>query len=125
MRVRTNRDSGERFLGCCRFPDCRETRPITAGGTAATVRARRARPKLSLGGTPRYLPDYVELIVARAIGRELTPVQGFLIQAVAIIVVAGAFWALLASGLFLRIVEPITQWFTNQVFPPPTQSPLP
>jgi hypothetical protein len=125
MLTRTNRESGDAFLGCSRFPDCRATRPIVPSGNAAAARGRLNRPKLSLGGRPRNLPDYVELIVARAIGRDLTPVQGFLVQALAIVLVAGAFWALLASGLFVRIVEPIAQWYANQVFPAPSASPLP
>jgi hypothetical protein len=48
------------------------------------------------------------------------------VQILAIVVFGAAVWAMFASGLFLRIVEPIAQWYTSQVFPAhPSPSTLP
>ena len=124
MLVRTNRDTGEPFLGCSRFPRCRGTREVNA--IAPAPNARKARPgayKLSAGGRPRGVGDYTELLVARALGRNLTPLQGCVVQLLAIIVFAAAVYALFASGLFLRIIEPFVQWYAEQALPRPSQSP--
>lgn len=124
MRVRTNRDSGEAFLGCSRFPACRGTRP---GEATAHLRANRSdsprRYKLSAGGRPRGSADYIELLVARAIGRNLTPVQGCVAQILATVIFASVVWAVFASGLILRIVEPVAQWYAEQALPRRSPSP--
>ncbi len=73
------------------------------------------RYKLSMGGRPKTIPDVVELVVARAIGRNLTPLQGFLVQAVAIVVLVMAVIWLFSSGLFARIVDPFIDWYASQV----------
>jgi hypothetical protein len=125
MVRRTNRDSGEDFLGCTTFPACRGTRPIPTGEQGSGA-SRPARYKLSTGGRhARDLPDVVELLVARAIGRNLTPIQGCIVQILAVAVFGFLLWALFASGLFLRIVEPFAQWYTSQMHFGPTPSPGP
>jgi hypothetical protein len=125
MVERTNRDSGEPFLGCTRFPACRGTRPMPTGAQGRAA-VRPTRYKLSTGGRrARDLPDVVELLVARAIGRNLTPIQGCIVQVLAVAVFGFLVWALFASGLFLRIVEPFAQWYTNQMHFGPTPPPAP
>lgn len=123
MAVRTNSQSGEPFLGCSRFPNCRGTRPLAAGSSTAV--ASRPRYKLSTGGKPRNLPDVVELLVARAIGRNLTPIQGCIVQILAVLILGFLVWALFASGLFIRIVEPFVQWYTSQMHFGPSPSSAP
>jgi hypothetical protein len=71
-----------------------------------------------MGGRPKGLPDYAELVVARLIGRNLTPLQGCVVQIAAMAIFLVAVWALFASGLFLRIVDPIAKWYASQAFPP-------
>ena len=126
MVERTNRGSGEPFLGCTRFPACRGTRPMPTGveaGAQRRVAARPTRYKLSAGGRARNLPDVVELLVARAIGRNLTPIQGCIVQILAVIVFAGLVYSFFVSGLFMRVVEPFAEWYASQVFPAPTAAP--
>jgi ssDNA-binding Zn-finger/Zn-ribbon topoisomerase 1 len=125
MVERTNRESGEPFLGCTRFPECRGTQPMPTrrGGAVA---ARPTRYKLSTGSRrARDLPDVVELLVARAVGRNLTPIQGCIVQIVAVAVFGFLLWALFASGLIMRILEPLAQWYTSQMHFGPTPSPGP
>jgi hypothetical protein len=125
MVRRTNRDSGEAFLGCTTFPACRGTRPI-ATGEQGSVPSRPTRYKLSTGGRrARDLPDVVELLVARAIGRNLTPIQGCIVQVLAVAVFGFLLWALFASGLIIRILEPFVQWYTSQMHFGPSPSPAP
>lgn len=125
MVERANGQTGERFLGCTRFPGCRGTRPAAPGASAAAV-ASRPRYKLSAGGRyARNLPDVVELLVARAIGRNLTPIQGCIVQILAVVVFAALVYALFVSGLFMRIVDPFVQWYASQmqIGPAPTSAP--
>jgi len=125
MRTRTNGQTGEGFLGCSSFPDCKGTRPLMAAGAPASssglaATKPRRRPRLSAGGRPRSLPDYVELIVARRIGRDLRPLEGFLVQVSAILIVAFLLWAALTSGLFVKVIEPFAQWYAGQMRSGPT-----
>ena len=122
MVERTNRDSGEPFLGCTRFPACRGTRPMPAGAQTGDA-ARPTRYKLSAGGRARNVPDVVELLVARAIGRNLTPIQGCIVQVLAVVILVGLVYAFFVSGLFMRVVEPFAQWYAGQVLPTPTAAP--
>jgi hypothetical protein len=122
MVRRTNSQSGEPFLGCSRFPGCRGTRPLAGGSSRAPV-TFRPRYKLSAGGRARNIPDVVELLVARAIGRNLTPIQGCIVQVLAVAIFAGLFYAFLVSGLFMRVVDLFAQWYASQVFPTPTAAP--
>ena len=122
MVSRTNSHSGVPFLGCSRFPGCRGTRPI-AGGSSGAAATSRPRYKLSAGGRARSIPDVVELLVARAIGRNLTPIQGCVVQVLAVVVFASLVYAFFVSGLFMRVVEPFAQWYASQVFPTPTAAP--
>jgi ssDNA-binding Zn-finger/Zn-ribbon topoisomerase 1 len=114
MVTRHNRETGDAFLGCTRFPDCKGTRSL--GAAAPQLRRKPVRYRLSAGGRPKSVPDYVELIVARRLGRDLTALQGFAVQALVILVIAGGFFWLLTSGTFIRIIDPIIQWYTHTVF---------
>ena len=70
-------------------------------------RPARARIRLSSGHRePRDAGDYAELIVARLVGRSLTPVQGLLAQVAGVILLAGAFYWFLASGAMAQVVTP-------------------
>jgi hypothetical protein len=128
MLPRKNRQTGETFFGCGRFPDCKGTRRGTAarppapGGGSPEPKPRR-RYRLSAGGRPRSLPDYLELLVARRIGRDLRPLEGFLVQVSAILVIAILFWAALTSGLFAAVVGVFSQWYASQVHLGPTPAP--
>ncbi len=126
MLARTNRATGDPFLGCSRFPDCRGTRPIVAANSPTNATNRpRPRYQLSAGGRARSLPDVVELLVARAIGRNLSPIQGCAVQIAAVVVFVFAVWAFYASGLAMQIIEPIVDWYASQVHVGPSASPLP
>jgi len=95
-------------------------------GALGAVAACPTRQKLSTGGRQaRDLPDAVELLVARVIGRNLTPIQGCIVQVLALAVFGFLVWALFASGLILRIVEPLAQWYTSQMHFGPSPSPSP
>jgi hypothetical protein len=111
MLPRKNRQTGETFFGCSRFPDCKGTRRAT-GTRVSTPAAATPQPRhrLSAGGRPRSLPDYVELVVARSIGRDLRPLEGFLVQVSAILIVGLLFWAALTSGLLATVVGAWAQW---------------
>jgi hypothetical protein len=67
------------------------------------------------------------LLVARRLGRDLRTGEGFIVQIVALGALGFLFWALFASGLIIRIIEPIAQWYASQVHfgPTPGPSPLP
>jgi ssDNA-binding Zn-finger/Zn-ribbon topoisomerase 1 len=131
MVERTNRQTGEAFLGCRRFPDCRGTRrlvnmsPVSSGSRAAHGRNPRPRRyRLSAGGRLRTLPDYVEILVARALGRNLTPIQGCFVQMTAVVVFLGFFWWLYASGTILQIIDPIVRLYLSQTpFAPSPEPP--
>jgi len=43
----------------------------------------------------------------------------------ALVVFAFLVWAVFASGLFIRIIDPFVQWYTSQMHFGPTQSPSP
>jgi hypothetical protein len=89
-------------------------------------RVRPARYKLSAGGRPRDIGDHTELLVARLIGRNLTPLQGCVVQIAAIATFGFLAWAFIASGLMMQIVDPIARWYASQAFPPhPSPSTLP
>jgi hypothetical protein len=49
--------------------------------------------------------------------------QGLAVQFVALAVLGLMLWALFASGLIIRIIEPIAQWYASQMHFGPT--PLP
>jgi hypothetical protein len=127
MVVRHNRATGEDFWGCSRFPECRGTRPI---GSAAP-RAKTGRPqrptkyRLSLGGRPKGIGDYAELVVARTIGRNLNKREGCLVQALAIVLFICLVYAVFASGLFLTIVTAFSEWYAQQIKLPGAPTPMP
>jgi hypothetical protein len=79
-----------------------------------------------MGGRPKGVTDYGELLVARLIGRNLTPLQGCVVQIATLAIFCYLAWALFASGLIVRIVEPIANWYASQAFPAhPSPSTLP
>jgi hypothetical protein len=123
MVTRHNRETGEAFLGCPRFPACRGTRQL--GAAAATLHQKPTRYRLSAGGRPRTIPDVVELLVARRLGRNLGLFHGFLVQAITLLVILAAIWVFVASGLFLDLVNAFSRWYTDLVMSPlrPTPSP--
>ncbi len=123
MVTRRNRRTGESFLGCSRFPACHGTRQIDhslaafrgtehlpphRAGTRRAPGPARARIQLSSGRRePRGAGDDAELIVARLVGRSLTPVQGLPAQVAGVILAALAFYWFLASGTMAQVVTSI------------------
>lgn len=127
MVQRRNSSTGEPFLGCTRYPACRGTRPIAGAAGAPSVRksTRPQRYRLSLGGRPKGIGDYTELIVARAVGRNLSKREGCLVQGVAIIVFAGLLYWFFTSGLFIAIVTAFSEWYAHQIKIPGLATPTP
>jgi hypothetical protein len=79
---------------------------MPAGGSSTKVPGQaRPRYRLSAGGRPRTVPDAAELLVARAIGRNLSPLQGCVVQLAVVAVVVLALWAFFASGLAAQVSE--------------------
>jgi len=64
-------------------------------------------------------------LVARAIGRNLSPLQGCAVQITVVVVVGFALWAFFASGLVLQVISPIVEWYASQIHLGPSPSPLP
>jgi hypothetical protein len=129
MVVRRQRATGEEFLGCTRYPECRGTRPLPQPGTrSAASRAPRRRHRLSSGGRyAKNLPEVVELLVARAIGRDLSGREGCAVQLIALLAFFVVVYWFFTSGLFAAIVTPIAEWYAHQFHfgPTPAPSPLP
>lgn len=125
MVERRNRSTGEPFLGCSRFPKCQGTRPLRSGTARPKTRARPRRPRLSLGGRPRDLADYSELLVARIVGRDLTRREGCLVQLVALLAFFGLVYWFLTSGLYLTLVTWFAEWYADQITLPGAPSPTP
>ncbi len=128
MVVRRNRQTGEGFLGCTRYPECRGTRrlpPDNAGTSPQPPRApkRQSRSRLSHGGRPRGWADDVELLVARLVGRNLGPWEGCVVQMAALAIVGLFFYWLFASGAIVSIVTPLADWYASQVHFGPLPSP--
>jgi ssDNA-binding Zn-finger/Zn-ribbon topoisomerase 1 len=134
MVTRTNRASGDQFYGCSRYPDCQGTRPIMAdrpvavlGGQRPAPRTRSSAPppryQLSAGGRPRSLPDYVELLVARRLGRNLGPLEGGVVQIVALLAFGVIIYWAFASGLVAQIAELLGRWMASQMHFGPTPAP--
>src|SRR5688572_18539020 len=113
MVERRNRSSGEFFLGCSRYPDCRGTRPQPGGASRPRGAARQRRPRLSMGGRPRDLADYSELLVARLVGRDLTKREGCLVQLIALLAFFGLIYWFFTSGLYLTFVTWFAEWYSD------------
>lgn len=132
MVGRTNRDTGEQFYGCTRFPACRGTRPHSPAsrptrpsgptGGAASPR-RRQRVRLSLGGRPRGLADDAELLVARLVGHTLSPMQGCIVQIAAMGLFVLAAWAFFASGAAAAIAEALGRFVAQNMHFGPRPTP--
>jgi hypothetical protein len=129
MAMRRNRRTRETFLGCTRFPDCRGTRPLAQSEHrlfgADRMSARPSRYRLSLGGHPRGFADYIELIVARLIGRNLSKREGCLVQGLAIVGFFVLIYLVVASGLLFAITTKIAEWYAHQITLPGAHSPMP
>ena len=126
MVERRNRATGAAFWGCPRYPACRGTRvgaPADPSGGPRRAPSASRRIGLSAGGRARGLPDYVELLVARRVGRTLTPAQGCLVQVVAVMIVGLLLWAAFASGLVAGVVHAFGQWYASQLHFGPTPKP--
>jgi hypothetical protein len=93
------------------------TSPTFGGRSNRHSASRRpARYRLSDGSRyPRYFADYVELIVARLIGRNLGRWEGCLVQVVAVLVLGFLIWAAFASGLVFRITDLFAHWYASQL----------
>jgi hypothetical protein len=80
-----------------------------------------------MGGRPKGVADHTELLVARLIGRNLTPLQGCVVQLLALVVFGTLLWAFVASGLLFAITDVVARWYASQVHfgPPPSPSTLP
>jgi hypothetical protein len=132
MMERANRATGEPFWGCSRYPACHGTRPMAAEaasrpsgspGPAGDRRRRRTRVGLSFGGRPRGVADDVELIVARLVGRTLSPLEGCFVQIGALVLAAIVIWALFASGVVTAVADGIGHFMTSQMRFGPSPSP--
>ena len=78
---------------------------------------------LSLGGRPRGFADDVELIVARRVGRTLSPIEGCLVQIGALILAGIVIWALFASGVVAAVAEGLGHYMASQMRFGPSPSP--
>ena len=126
MLERRNRSTGDTFLGCSRYPGCKGTRPIPAGARPVEQSAPRpTRYRLSLGGRPRGVGDYVELVVARLVGRNLNKREGCLVQGVAIVVFLGLIYWFVASGLMVDLAKIFANWYAHQITLPGAPTPTP
>lgn len=126
MVARRNRQTGEAFLGCSRYPSCTGTRPIQTGSPGVGHLSTPARGRrLSLGGRPKGVGDYTELAVARIVGRDLTKREGCLVQAVAILVLVGLSYWFLTSALYVDILKALANWYAHQIKFPGAATPIP
>lgn len=127
MVQRRNSSTGEPFLGCSRYPGCRGTRSISSAAGASGV-SRSPRPerfRLSLGGRPKGIGDYSELVVARALGRNLSKREGCVVQGLAILLFGAVLYWFFTSGLFVTIVTAFSEWYAQQVKLPGLPTPTP
>ena len=126
MVERINRDTAEHFLGCARFPECRGTRQISRQQYRAAGGPRRARIRLNSGHRqPRDVGDYSELVVARILGRNLTPMQGCAVQILGAVVFAMAFYWFIASGTMTQLIKVFADWYAGYVMQTLTATPAP
>ena len=122
MVERRERSSGAGFLGCSRFPECRGTRPI--GGQRDKAASRHI--ELSTGGrNARNVPDLVELVIARRLGRTLSRKEGCLVQGLALVGLLVAIYLVAVSGAFMWFVTTFAEWFASQVTLPGAPTPSP
>jgi hypothetical protein len=56
-------------------------------------------------------------LVARLIGRNLTPLQGCVVQVAAVLAFGFFAWWLFASGTVVKFIEPISRWYAEQALP--------
>jgi len=86
----------------------------------------RRRVRLSSGGRyPKNLPEFVEVLVARAIGRDLGAGEGCLVQLVALVAFLAVLYWFVASGLLVAITTTLAKWYAQQVHFGPTPTPVP
>ena len=74
---------------------------------------------------PRDIGDYAEFLVARLIGRSLTPLQGCVVQIVGVILFGMAFYWFLVSGTMTDLIKPITDWYASNAMHALTFTPRP
>ncbi len=124
MVMRRNRTSGEPFFGCTQYPSCRGTRPRAGSAGASPVRRTpERRYRLSLGGRPKGIADYVELLVARRVGRDLTKREGCLVQGVTIVVFLALIYWFVSSGALVTISKLFADWYAHQFTLPGSPTP--
>lgn len=67
----------------------------------------------STGGRPKSLPDHVELLVARRLGRDLTTAEGGLVQIVTLLafgaIFCGLVWWAFTAGFVIGVVREISK----------------
>jgi hypothetical protein len=81
---------------------------------------------VSTGGrNARNVPDLVELVIARRLGRTLSRKEGCLVQGLALIGVLLAIYFVAVSGAFMWLVTTFAEWFANQVTLPGAPTPSP
>jgi hypothetical protein len=134
MVRRVQRATGQPFLGFSRYPECLGTRPIrlTGGSPGASpqsnqgFRSVRRRYRLSSGGRyAKNLPEVAELLVARAIGRDLGAWEGCMVQLLALVALLAIVYWVFVSGLFTAIMRPLVDWYVHQIHFGPAPSPSP
>ena len=126
MVLRRVRTTGEPFLGCSTYPACRGTRPVSGSSPSAAPRSTRARAPLSDGGRhAKSLPDVVELLVARRLGRTLKPWEGCLVQGAALLIFLAIVYWFFVSGMFYTVTKPIVEWYVHQIHFGPAATPSP
>jgi hypothetical protein len=82
--------------------------------------------ELSTGGrNARNVPDLVELVIARRLGRTLSRKEGCLVQGLALVGLLVAIYLVAVSGAFMWFVTTFAEWFASQVTLPGAPTPSP
>jgi hypothetical protein len=71
----------------------------------------------------KNIPQAVEVLVARRLGRDLGPWEGFLVQSAALLIVIGIFYWFVASGLLVTITTALSDWYVHQLHFGPAPTP--
>jgi hypothetical protein len=75
------------------------------------------------------VPDVAELLVARAMGRNLSKREGCLVQGIALLGLVVVFFWFFTSDLFMSIITAFSDWYAHQlkfpVAPLPSQTIVP
>jgi len=107
MFARRNRQTGEAFFGCSRFPDCKGTRRSTVA----------RRPASGSAPAPTKVPRSY-----RSSAQRLRH-NGVLIRVVPTVVFLAVLWAAADSGLLATAINAWGQWAASQFHLAPTPAP--